>query len=43
MDQAEQAALHEGTIEQSQAEENRNSNASTSQNMDDSGIHQDSF
>lgn len=36
LDQAEQAALREGTTEQH--EDNRNANASTSQNMDDSGI-----
>ena len=35
LDRAEQAALREGTTEQSL---NRNSNTSTSQNMDDSGI-----
>jgi len=38
LDQAEQAALREGTTEQSQAEDDRNANASTSQNMDDSGF-----
>ena len=38
LDQAEQAALREGTTEQSQTEDNRNANANTSQNMDDSGI-----
>ncbi|CAB5104479.1 Josephin-domain-containing protein [Rhizophagus irregularis] len=36
LDQAEQAALREGTTEQH--EDNRNANASTSQNMDDSGF-----
>ncbi|CAG8521592.1 21998_t:CDS:2 [Rhizophagus irregularis] len=36
LDQAEQAALREGTTEQH--EDNRNANASTSQNMDDSDI-----
>jgi hypothetical protein len=38
LDQAEQAALREGTIEQTRPEDNRNANANTSHNMDDSGI-----